>query len=123
MRLLACLLLVISAAAWGATPNRITAEYQLTNKGMPIGRVSETYVATGDTYEIQSVSRSEGVLKLLYDEQITLVSSGRVNAEGLRPAQFEERRARDSKRDVSATFDWERGIMHSRVRGEDVEHA
>ena len=119
--LLAALLLV---AAWPAcpAPARIGAEYQLTNKGVTIGHVSESYRASGTTYEIRSVSRSEGVLKLLYDETITLVSAGRIDNEGLRPLQFEERRARDARRDVTATFDWDKGIMHSRYRGEDSRH-
>jgi hypothetical protein len=106
-----------------AMPTRIAAEYQLTNKGLPIGRVTESFVRTGDTYEIQSVSRADGVLKLLYDEQITLQSTGRVDAQGLKPMQFEERRARDPRRDVNASFDWDKGVMHSRYRGETSEHA
>ena len=77
----------------------------------------------GDRYQIQSVTRSEGALKLFFDEQITLQSVGRVVEAGLRPHAFEERRTREPKRDVSATFDWERGVMHSRFRGEVTEHA
>ena len=121
MRLLAACLLAASTTAW-AMPSRIHAEYQLTNSGLTIGRVKESYVRKGDTYEIQSVSRSEGVLKLLYDETITLQSSGRVVEDGLQPLQFEERRTREPKRDVSATFDWQRGLMHSRFRGEASQH-
>src|SRR4249920_3565564 len=103
MKTLAALLFAASTTV-AAVPDRIAAEYRLTN-----GRVTESYVRKGDSYEILSVSRSEGILKVLYDEQITLQSSGRVGEAGLRPLQFEERRARDPKRDVSATFDWERG--------------
>ena len=106
-----------------AIPSEITAEYQLTNRGITIGRVVETFVRKGDTYSISSVSRSEGILKVLYDEQITLQSAGRVNAAGLQPLQFEEKRTRESKRDVNARFDWDRGVMYSRFRGEDSEHS
>jgi hypothetical protein len=105
-----------------AMPTRIAAEYELTNRGLTIGRVSESYVRNGDAYEIQSVSRAEGVLKLLYDEQITLQSTGRVGAAGLKPLQYEERRVREPRRDVNASFDWEKGIMHSRYRGETSQH-
>jgi hypothetical protein len=123
MRSLATLLLLAaSACAWAAAPTRIEAEYQLTNRGVNIGRMTETYVRTGDNYEIQSVSRSEGLLKVLFDEQITLQSAGRVSAEGLHPARFEERRTREPKRNVEADFDWERGVMHSRFRGETSRH-
>jgi hypothetical protein len=116
------LLLAPTVATAAALPSRITAEYQLVNRGLTIGRVQESFVRKGDTYEISSVSRSEGILKLIYDEQITLTSTGRIVEEGLRPLRFEERRTRDPKRNVDASFDWERGVMHSRYRGEVSQH-
>jgi len=123
MKRLAALLLlpVAAAAAASAMPTRINAEYELTNRGVTIGRVVESFARNGDNYEIQSVSRAEGVLKALYDEQITTQSSGRVNEAGLKPLQFAERRAKEPKRDVSASFDWDKGVMHSRFRGETTE--
>jgi hypothetical protein len=123
MKRLAALLLASLPALAAAIPNRIVAEYELVNNGLTIGRVHESFVRTGDTYEIRSVSRSEGMLKLVYDEQITLHSTGKVGEEGLKPLQFDERRTREPKRDVSATFDWERGQMQSRYRGEVTRHA
>jgi len=123
MKRLAVLLAAAVPALAAALPSRITAEYELLNNGLTIGRVQESFVRTGDNYEIQSVSRSEGLLKALYDEQITLSSSGKVGAQGLKPLQFDERRTREPKRDVSATFDWEKGVMQSRYRGEVTRHA
>src|SRR5688500_15874593 len=123
MRSLALLiLLAASVSAWAAAPTRIEAEYQLTNRGVNIGRMTETYVRTGDNYRIHSVSRSEGLLKVLFDEQITLQSTGRVGAQGLQPLRFEERRTREPKRNVEADFDWERGVMSSLFRGEVTRH-
>ena len=119
MKLLAALLLASTGAL--AIPNEITAEYQVTNSGVKIGRVNETFTRKGDDYFIQSVTRSEGPLKLLYDEQVTLESSGKVVASGLKPLRFEQKRAKDSRRDVDATFDWERGVMRSTFRGESSE--
>jgi Protein of unknown function (DUF3108) len=104
-----------------AMPSEISAEYQLTNNGITIGHVTESFVRTGDTYAISSVSRAEGILKVLYDEQITLQSVGRVVATGLQPLQFDERRRKEPKRDVNATFDWERGVLNSRFRGETTQ--
>ncbi|HSO00807.1 MAG TPA: DUF3108 domain-containing protein [Candidatus Nanopelagicales bacterium] len=121
MKLLALLLLAALPAL--AVPVEITAQYELTNKGITIGRVSESFVRKGDTYTISSVTRSEGILKIIYDEQITLQSAGKVNDNGLQPLRFEERRTREPKRDVSATFDWERGVLESRFRGETTQHA
>ena len=119
--LAAWLLAPFAALGALATPSEISAEYQLVNRGITIGRVSESFVRKGDSYTIQSVSRSEGLLKLVFDEQITLHSSGNVRPQGLQPVQFEERRSREPKRDVNATFDWERGVMQSRFKGETSE--
>jgi hypothetical protein len=119
----AAALIVCCSFAASAAPSEIKAEYQLANNGIVIGRVHESFVRKDDdTYSISSVSRSEGILKLLYDETITMHSSGRVGAKGLQPLRFEERRARDPKRDVEATFDWERGEFESHFRGETSTH-
>ena len=122
MKNLLALLILLAALPASAIPSEITAEYQLTNNGVTIGRVAESFVRKGDTYSISSVSRSEGILKVFYDEQITLQSVGRVVPGGLQPLQFDERRARDSRRDVHATFDWERGVMQSLFKGETSRH-
>jgi len=120
MRTLLAAFLAASAPAL-AMPSEVTAEYQLTSAGLTIGRISESFVRKDDTYAITSVSKSEGILKVLYDEQITLKSTGRVVGSTLQPLQFEERRTKEPKRDVSATFDWERGVLNSRFRGETSE--
>jgi hypothetical protein len=122
-RLAAALALLLACAGAWAVPRQIASEYELTSTGMTIGQVRERFVREGDTYRIESVSRALGVLKLLHDETITLQSSGTVGPEGLRPLRFEERRARDPQRNVSASFDWERGVMRSDFRGKTTEHA
>lgn len=121
MKALALLLAAVSTAAAAAIPTEITAEYTLTNHGLEIGRVNETFRRDDDTYTIRSVTRSEGVLKVLLDDQITLESSGKVLPQGLQPLRFGQRRAKDSSRDIAATFDWERGVMRSHFRGKDSE--
>lgn len=117
---LAALLLGACAPA-AAMPSEITAEYELTTGGMTIGRVKETFVRKGDSYSIQSVTRSEGMLKLLYDDQIMLSSTGRVVKAGLQPLAFAQHRVRDGARDIETTFDWERGITRTVIQGEPSE--
>jgi len=117
MKLLASLLLALASTAAAALPTEITAEYRLTNNGLTIGRVNETFVRRGDSYTIQSVTRSDGVLKMLYDDQITLESSGRIVPSGLQPLEFGQKRARDSGKDIKALFDWDKGVMHSVSEG------
>ena len=117
MRLLAAALLLVCADAL-AIPEHIRAEYEITNLGITIGRVHETFDRKGEDYAIRSVTRAEGPLKLLLDEQVTLSSTGKVVPSGLRPLRFEYRRAKKPKRDVDATFDWEQGVIHSTFGGE-----
>ena len=117
MKFFASLLFLLISTAAHALPTEVTAEYRLSNNGLTIGRVNETFVRRGDTYTIQSVTRSDGVLKMIYDDQITLESSGRIVASGLQPLEFGQRRARDSSRDIKAVFDWDKGVMHSVSEG------
>jgi hypothetical protein len=122
-RLAACLICLASlgAAASAAAPSEITAEYQLSSAGLTIGRIKETFVRKGETYRILSVTRAEGVLKLVLDDQIVLSSTGRIVAGGLQPLAFSQRRTREPARDIEATFDWERGIMLSTFEGRQSE--
>ena len=110
--------LVIAASQAVAMPNEITAEYEVTNLGIRIGRVHETFHRKGEDYRIHSVTRSEGPLKVFLDDQVTLESSGKIGPEGLKPIHFEQKRAKDSRRDVEAVFDWERGVIRTTFRGE-----
>jgi hypothetical protein len=110
--------LVLAAAPVLAMPSEIHAEYRLTNNGITIGRVQESFVRSGDSYTISSVSKAEGILKLLYDEQITLQSAGRVVDGNLQPLKFAERRVKDPQRSVDAVFDWEQGVVQSQFKGE-----
>jgi len=109
----------LSAAPALAMPSEIHAEYRLTNNGLTIGHVEESFVRRGDTYRISSVSRAEGLLKMLYDEQITMESAGRIVDGNLQPLTFMERRVKDPKRGVNAVFDWEQGVLQSQsTKGE-----
>ena len=117
MSVIAALLLAASTHAL-ALPSEITAEYEVTNLGVRIGRVHETFQRKGDDYRIQSVTRSEGPLKIFLDDQVTLESSGKIGPAGLRPSHFGQRRAKDSRRDVDAVFDWDRGVIRTTFKGE-----
>ena len=125
-RLLAALCAVLSfaapvAAADARPPQRIEAEYQISMAGMRIGRVSERFAREGDTYSIESVTRSEGALKLFLDDTVTLRSTGAIGPGGLKPAHFDQRQAKEPKRDIDATFDWKRGLLVSTFGGKTRE--
>lgn len=116
--LLACLL----APHALAIPTHVEAEYRISTSGITIGRVSETYVREGDTYRIESTTRTEGVFKLFRDDTVVLVSEGRLGPGGLQPLRFEQKRAGDRSRDILADFDWAKSLMHSEYRGEATTH-
>lgn len=124
MRTLAALAAFLSAAACLAAaapvppPAEVSAVYRVIHTGFTIGSINENFVGKGEAYAIQSVTRSEGPLKLLLDDQITLESTGRVGAAGLQPFEFTQRRAKDSKRDIKSTFDWDKGVMRTMMRAE-----
>jgi hypothetical protein len=115
---------LLASASALAAPTEITAQYQLSHKTLGvIGRVDETFLRSGDSYSIRSVTRSEGALKVFLDDQILLESSGKVKPQGLQPLMFGQRRANSSKGDVKATFHWDKGIMNSMQGGELAEVA
>ena len=120
MKTIAALLFAAAASA-APPPAEIRAEYEVVAAGVRIGRVNDTYVRKGDTYSIQSVTRSEGPLKVFLDDEVTLESAGRIVGGNLQPAQFGQRRLKDPSRDVKATFDWERGVILSSYKGERKE--
>jgi hypothetical protein len=117
VKLAAALLLSTSVAA-AAPPTAVSAEYTVTSTGFTVGHVSESFVRRGDQYSAQSVTRSEGPLKLILDEQITLESTGRVGSAGLQPLEFVQRRAKDSSRDLKSSFDWDKGVVSTLLHGE-----
>ncbi len=114
-------MLLFSSAAFAAIPTEITAEYQLVASGITVGRVKESFTRKGDTYVIRSVTRPEGMLKLLMDDQLEVASSGRIVPSGLQPLTFTQHRLKDGKRDIDATFDWGRNVMLSSYQGQQTE--
>jgi len=120
-RALAFLALAAAATAARALPVEVSAQYRLMSAGVMIGIVTESFRREGDTYLIRSVTRSEGALKLVLDDNVTVQSRGRIKDGGLQPLEFEQKRAGDASRDIRATFNWERGVMTSRYRGESRE--
>lgn len=120
--LLAALVLSTSVAA-AAPPSEVVAEYSVIHTGLTIGRINETFLRKGDLYTATSVTRSEGPLKVILDDQITLESSGRLASSGLQPLEFVQRRAKDSKRDLKTNFDWDKGTVSTVLHGEKSEVA
>ena len=122
MRLAAAALLLAGAACARAfaMPTEVRAEYELRNLGLAIARVTESFVRQGDRYAIESVTVSQGVLKLILDDRLTVTSRGRVEGPWLRPEAFDQVRERDPKRDIHAVFDYAAGQIRSTYKGEQL---
>ena len=106
-------------ALYAATPSRIQASYDVMGYGMKLISVSETYTRTQDHYQIESVSKAEGLLARFKPETIRVISKGLVTAQGLRPQSFTNTRELDTQRNTSATFNWDTGtIIHKDYQGE-----
>ena len=119
MRRFALSIAFFSSLAGAAPPQQVEAQYIVTtNGGITIGRANESFTRKGDAYTIRSETRSEGVLKTFVDDQFTVESSGRVGKEGLKPLEYNERRAKDNKRDLKSTFNYKIDVMHTEMRGE-----
>ena len=119
--LLAATVAAQAAAQISAAPREIVSEYRITQSGLTIGRVTESFLRTGDIYAITSTTRSEGALKLILDDTVTLESSGRIEEGALVPLKFEQRRAGKRDRDIKATFDWDAHRMRATYRGRNIE--
>jgi len=114
MRLAVFFITILASLGAAAQPAQIDAEYVVTtNGGITIGRAKTSFARKGDTYTIRSETRSDGALKAFLDDQFTTESSGRVDKDGLKPVEYTERRAKDNKRDLKTTFNWNNNVVRT----------
>jgi len=92
------------AASAAQPPQALTISYNLYLNGAHVAVMNETYEARNSSYRIVSESVPLGALAL-FQKPGTVVSSGRVTPEGLRPERFEGRRIGSGQ--VQAEFDWQ----------------
>ncbi len=100
------------AASANALPNEIKATYGIYKAGIMVAQDVETFHRDGDSYKIVSETHAEGALKFFFKERITIISQGLVGKDGLRPLNYEYRRA-DANRSVRARFDWAKNEIFS----------
>src|SRR5262249_30319751 len=96
--------LALSSAAAGAqAPQSLSATYNLYVNGAHVAVMNETYDVKDSTYRIVSESVPLGALAL-FQKPATVVSTGQLTPEGLRPERFEGRAI--GRGEVRADFDW-----------------
>ena len=111
----------LASAQQNALPKRIQVNYAVTKNGLPFAKVREQFVITGNTYQVESVTKGIGIYALFGERQLT--SQGDVNRSGLKPQRFELHQGSDEKHSLIANFDWPNKILHMTVKGTVKEDA
>ena len=89
-------------------PSRITAEYDVYKDSIKGATIVETFTYSNGSYRIESVSKAAGIISLLKPETITVVSRGKLTAQGLQPQSYTLARKLDTDRNVRAALDWDK---------------
>ncbi len=105
---LACLLAAASTLVCSA-PKSVKASYAATMNGLSIGTINEHFESDGRSYRIVSDTKPMGLAALIQRHPLRFSSAGHVGRDGLRPSQFEARRAIGDAPQVSAELDWGSG--------------
>lgn len=107
------------AVSNAALPKRIQAVYEVTKNGQPFAKVHEKFAISGNTYQVESVTKGIGVYAL-FGERI-LTSKGELTTQGLKPEQFELRQGDNPKKALLADFDWAKQNLRMTVKGKVKE--
>lgn len=107
LRTTALILCAMTACATAlAAPQTVTASYDVRLNGLNVATVNERYEARDGTYRLASSSEPMGLFALVKKLAVRFTSTGEVTGTGLRPRQFEGRRATGEAPEVVAEFDW-----------------
>jgi hypothetical protein len=89
--------LSLACVAQAAPPQRVEIQYELTYNGTPVAEVTERLEHDQRQYKLEELWKGKGILALKGDAR--RMSRGSIAADGLRPAEFEDKRTgRDAKR-------------------------
>ena len=108
--------LAVFAVIAQAAPKNIQLEYKLTRDGKLFANVVENFSQDGNQYKIESVTKGVGVYALLGER--TLLSTGSVTKEGLKPKHFELHQGDNKKKSLINDFDWAKNTLNMQVKGE-----
>jgi len=98
-------------------PTSLKLHYAVTKNGQPFANVKESYVLTGNTYKIESITKGIGVYGLFGERQLTSV--GDLTKEGLKPKTFELRQGDNEKKTLLTQFDWAQNKLVMLVKGKE----
>lgn len=98
-----CIPIVLSVAlsAHAAPPQRVEIVYEVTRNGTPFAEVTERLEHDRKQYRLEETWKGKGVLALRGEAK--RMSRGAIAADGLRPAEFEDRRPGREPKSVGFT--------------------
>lgn len=115
------LVLLLSAGASAASPQRMEAVYDLYRNGQKLGSVTDQFSRNGKRYQIVSETHATGSLKMLWPGSIRLESRGEVVPTGLRPQSFTHARSDKPQKTAQAQLDWPKRSVRFQYKGETRE--
>ena len=110
MRYFLLIAALLCTQAWAA-PDKVQAVYDVYMNGLKVGQIDENYIRRGDQYTLTSVTTPQGLMAAFRPGKIYITSQGGIDAHGLRPLNFEDRREGNPEKDSSARFDWDQHLL------------
>lgn len=110
MRYFLLIAALLCTQAWAA-PDKVQAVYDVYMNGLRVGQIDESYIRRGDQYTLTSVTTPLGLMAAFRPGTIHITSQGGIDAHGLRPQSFEDRREGHPEKDSSARFDWDQHLL------------
>ncbi len=103
----AALWICAASQAYAASPNSVSATYDVYKGNLRIGQIEETYTRDNERYSLSSTTRAVGLLAIFNPGKIIISSIGLVGARGLQPHRFSDQRERHESRNRQALLDWD----------------
>ena len=109
--LVSLLFCAFAQQAQAVSPARVQASYDVLKAGIKVATITETYTRTQDGYQIDSVTKAQGLVSLFKAEVIHVTSQGVLTAQGLRPVTYTHQRKLDTERNTRADLDWKENLI------------
>ena len=106
---------VAEAPQAGSLPSRLLIRFSVSWGGLSAGQAEYRWERTGNRYDLQSFTKTTGLVGLLKSMWLVQTSVGDITENGLRPDTFVNHRS--DKPSESATFDWPEQSLQLMVDG------
>lgn len=101
-------------------PKNFHSEYQLYQEESFLGEVIVDFRKNNNKYEINALTRAEGIMRLLGNREI--ISKGQLSSNGFTPKKFELKNEKKPKRNVVAIFDYQKDQVQINYKEEISNH-